>query len=147
MNIKEFLSHLTRNAPLPVAFILPDGKAVPAHFHITEVGHVEKRFIDCGGTIRTQASARLQLWAADDTEHRVGCAKALQVLERGVGLLGATDLPIEVEHDFPLLTVFPVLGSVVEGGERVFLLGATKADCLAPEVCVPNACKPGSGCC
>jgi glutathione reductase (NADPH) len=26
-------------------------------------------------------------------------------------------------------------------------MGATKADCLAPEVCVPNACKPGSGCC
>jgi len=77
----------------------------------------------------------------------VGCAKALQVLERGVGLLGSTDLPIEVEHDFPLLTIFPVLGSVVEGGERVFLLGSTKADCLAPEVCIPNACKPGSGCC
>ena len=52
-----------------------------------------------------------------------------------------------MEHDFPLLTVFPVLGSVVEGGERVFLLGATKADCLAPEVCIPNACQPGSGCC
>jgi hypothetical protein len=43
--------------------------------------------------------------------------------------------------------LFPVLGSVVEGGERVFLLGALKADCLATEVCVPNACKPGSGCC
>jgi hypothetical protein len=115
--------------------------------HLTEVARVEKRFIDCGGTVRTQASARLQLWTADDTDHRVDCAKGAQVLERGAALLGSTDLPLEVEHDFPLLTVFPVVGSVVEDGARVFLLSALKADCLAPEICTPKACQPGGGCC
>lgn len=147
LTFAEFRQTLALAPALGLRFRLPTGGLTPIHLHLTEVARVEKRFIDCGGTIRTQASARLQLWAADDTDHRVGCAKALQVLDRGVVLLGSTDLPLEVEHDFPLLTVFPVLGSVVEGGERVFLLGALKADCLAPEVCVPNACKPGSGCC
>ena len=69
------------------------------------------------------------------------------MLERGAGLVGVTDVPLEVEHDFPFLTVFPVVGSVVEGAERIFLLAAKQADCLAPDVCIPNACKPGSGCC
>ena len=47
------------------------------------------------------------------------CAKGAQVLDRGVALLGSVDLPLEIEHDFPLLTVFPVVGSVVEDGARV----------------------------
>ena len=69
------------------------------------------------------------------------------MLNRGADLVGSTNLPIEVEHDFPLLTLFPVVGSVVEGNERIFLLAAKQADCLAPDVCLPQACQPGSGCC
>jgi hypothetical protein len=54
---------------------------------------------------------------------------------------------MEIECDFPFLTLFPVVGSVVEGPERIFLLAGKKADCLAPDVCVPKACTPGGGCC
>ncbi len=147
MSLSFFRAALTRHPGLGLRFRLPTGSLSPVHAHLTEVARVEKRFIDCGGTIRTQVSARLQVWAADDTDHRVDCAKALQVLGRGAHLLESDDLPLEVEQDFPLLTVFPVLGSTVEEGQLVFLLGATKADCLAPEFCVPSTCKPGSGCC
>ena len=77
----------------------------------------------------------------------MGCAKALQILSRGAALVPDDRVPFEVELDFPLLTIFPVLGSVVESQERIFLLGSKKADCLAPEICVPKACQPGSGCC
>lgn len=147
LSFEAFRQALAADPSLGLRFRLPAGGLTPIHLHLTEVARVEKRFIDCGGTVRTEVSARLQLWAADDTDHRVSCAKALQVLARGADLVGSTALTIEVEHDFPLLTVFPVLGSVVEGRERVFLLGAKRADCLAPEICVPNACMPGSGCC
>lgn len=149
MTLADFRRALSLEPSLGVRFRLPTGALTPIHAHLTEVARVEKRFIDCGGTVRTDVSARLQLWSADDTEHRVGCAKALQVLARGAELIGEVDLPLEVEHDFPLLTVFPVIGSVVEGRERIFLLGTRKADCLAPDVCLPqaNACRPGSGCC
>jgi hypothetical protein len=147
MTVAEFRAALGSRPSLGLRFSLPTGSLSPVHAHLTEVARIEKRFIDCGGTIRTQASARLQVWAADDTDHRVDCAKALQVLGRGEHLLESDDLPLEVEHDFPLLTVFPVLGSTVEEGQLVFLLGSTRADCLAPEFCVPSACKPGSGCC
>ena len=147
ISLGDFRQALAASPQLGLRFRLPTGGLTPIHLHLTEVARVEKRYIDCGGTIRTDISARLQLWAADDTDHRVGCAKALQVLDRGAGLVGATDVPLEVEHDFPFLTVFPVVGSVVEGGDRIFLLAAKQADCLAPDVCIPNACKPGSGCC
>jgi hypothetical protein len=30
-------------------FVLPDGGYVPAHAHVTEVGHVVRNLIDCGG--------------------------------------------------------------------------------------------------
>ena len=147
MSLADFRQALAATPTLGLRFRLPTGGLTPIHLHLTEVARVEKRFIDCGGTVRTEVSARLQLWAADDTDHRVGCAKALQVLGRGAELVPDGRVPIEVELDFPLLTIFPVLGSVVEGQERVFLLGAKKADCLAPEICVPKACQPGSGCC
>ena len=147
MTVAEFRAALLAQPGLALRFRLPTGGLTPIHVHLTEVARVEKCFIDCGGTVRTQASARLQLWTADDTDHRVDCAKAAQVLERGTVLLGSTDLPLEVEHDFPLLTVFPVVGSIVEDGARVSLLGTLKTDCLAPEICTPKACQPGSGCC
>ncbi len=62
---------------------------------------------------------------AHDTGHRVDCAEALRVLGRGEHLLECDDLPLEVEHGFPLLTVVPVLGSNVGEVQLVFLLGAT----------------------
>lgn len=147
MTVTEFRTALLALPGLALRFRLPTGGLTPIHAHLTEVARVEKCFVDCGGTMRTVVSARLQLWTADDTEHRVSCAKGAQVLERGAALLGAVDLPLEIEHDFPLLTVFPVVGSVVEDGARVFLLGTLKTDCLAPDICTPKACPPGSGCC
>ena len=56
--LKEILEATPDKFP---RFILPDGDHVPAHFHLTEVGHVTKNFIDCGGTIRKTESSVLQL--------------------------------------------------------------------------------------
>lgn len=53
MNFTEFLSQLRAHAAKPLIFVLPDGGLIHACFHITEVGHVTKRFVDCGGTRRT----------------------------------------------------------------------------------------------
>ena len=37
-----------------IGFQLPNGKLVPNHFHVTEVGKITKHFIDCGGTVRNE---------------------------------------------------------------------------------------------
>lgn len=147
LTVAGFRAALARQPGLALRFRLPNGSLTAAHAHLTEVARVEKRLVDCGGAVRVRVSARLQVWSADDTDHRVGCAKALQVLARGEHLLESAELPLEVEHDFPFLTAFPALGCRVEPEGLVVLLGPAKADCLAPEACLPAACRPGAGCC
>ena len=61
LTFAEFRQALALAPALGLRFRLPTGGLTPIHLHLTEVARVEKRFIDCGGTIRTQASARLQL--------------------------------------------------------------------------------------
>ncbi|GEM_PF-1796133 len=49
MKHSEIKTHLTNLSELE--FRLSDGSAVPAHFYVTEVGQISKRFIDCGGKL------------------------------------------------------------------------------------------------
>ena len=55
MKLSEFKSHL--NQMETVQFVLPNGSLIPPHFHITEVGQIEKRFIDCGGVLRKESES------------------------------------------------------------------------------------------
>ena len=71
MNLAELKETLARHATKTVRFVLPTGSKVPPHAHVTEVAQVDKRFIDCGGTERTDSVCRLQTWFQDDTEHRL----------------------------------------------------------------------------
>jgi hypothetical protein len=80
-----------------VNFKLPNGKMVPQHFHVTEVGVVSKQFIDCGGTIRNERVANFQLWNANDVEHRLKPAKLLNIIRLSEEQLGMEDLEIEFE--------------------------------------------------
>ena len=69
MLLSEFLTALNKVDTLTIK--TPNGTEVPAHFHITEVGKVEKHFIDCGGTERKERVVNFQLWSSDDVEHRL----------------------------------------------------------------------------
>ena len=53
MNITEIKTIL--KASKTIAFKLPNGTLVPAHFHVTEIGKVHKDFIDCGGKRRQES--------------------------------------------------------------------------------------------
>jgi len=90
--IKQQLTQLDR-----IVFQLPDGDLVPSHFHVTEVGKITKRFIDCGGTVRNEEVANFQLWNADDYDHRLHPEKLLNIIELSEKFLGIEDLEIEVE--------------------------------------------------
>lgn len=60
-----------------ISFQLPDNSLVPSHFHVTEVGEITKRFIDCGGTVRKETVVNFQLWNANDYDHRLHPEKLL----------------------------------------------------------------------
>ena len=144
--VKEALNALDR-----IEFVLPDGSAVPAHFHVTEVGKVTKNFIDCGGTVRREEAANFQLWNADDVDHRLQPSKLMDIIALSEQILGLEDLDIEVEYQAETIGKF---GLEFDGAQ--FQLTTTETDCLAkdqcgieqkPAVVEPQACNPSSGCC
>jgi hypothetical protein len=120
---------------------------------VTEIARIDKKFVDCGGTLRTDSSCRLQIYQADDTEHRITAAKFAQILAKGAGVLSSMNLPVEVEAEAPYLSVFPVIATRLEEKQVVLSLGMRHTACLAEDVCFPanlqdkSACAPGSGCC
>ena len=138
-----------------VSFRLPDGTALPAHFHVTEVGLVSKHFIDCGGMERHETMANFQLWEAGDYDHRLAPQKLLNILNLSEKILGREDLDIEVEYQQATIGKF---GLAFDG--TVFRLTAKQTACLAQDACgipadqpfaLPQlqmaACAPGGGCC
>lgn len=142
-----------------VVFQTPDGSFVPEHFHVTEVGSIQKHFIDCGGTIRKENAVSFQLWNANDYEHRLKPGKLLRIIELSEEKLGIEDNEIEVEYQGDTIGKY---GLAFNG--KHFELVTKNTACLASDSCgVPaekqqlrlsdlsveqNACcTPGGGCC
>lgn len=142
MNIPQFRDQLSAHSDKPILLILPDGGLVPSHFHVTEVGHVKKNFIDCGGTRRSVETCLLQTWVANDTEHRLHAGKLEQIFTLAGDILPSQDLPVEVEYEDDLTAQFPVIAHEIVDGALAFHLGWKHTDCLAKEKCLP-----GVGCC
>jgi hypothetical protein len=152
MNTAELTALLAAFGEKPVSFVLPDGGRVPAHAHITEVGRIDREFLDCGGVLRRTSFCCLQAWVADDTDHRLSAGKLVTIIGRALEPLGLAALPVEVEYEDGLISQFPVV-SVSAGDAVVLHLGTKHTDCLAKEICLPvpgaaeGCCKPDSGCC
>uniref|UniRef100_UPI0040481D50 DUF6428 family protein n=1 Tax=Algoriphagus sp. TaxID=1872435 RepID=UPI0040481D50 len=150
--VKSQLGHLTT-----LNFILLDGTVASPHFHVTEVGQVTKKYIDCGGTLRNESMISFQLWAAEDFDHRLGAAKLLDIIQLAERVLELPDLEVEVEYQGDTIGRY---GLEFTGTD--FLLTARQTDCLAKDKCgIPTEkpkirlssiaqgplCTPNSGCC
>lgn len=142
-----------------VAFQTPDGSFVPEHFHVTEVGSIQKHFIDCGGTIRKEQVVNFQLWNANDFEHRLKPEKLLNIIRLSEAKLGIEDNEIEVEYQSGTIGKY----GLSFNGKNFVLVPKTTA-CLASDACgIPAekkkvslaelsndrsaGCTPGGGCC
>jgi len=150
MTLSEIKIHLEKMSTLN--FILPNGTFVPKHFHVTEVGAITKKFIDCGGTIREEKVVNFQLWEANDFDHRLAPQKLLDIIKLSEDKLGLENGEIEVEYQSDTIGKY---GIDFDGTN--FLLIAKQTACLAPDNCgIPveqlvstsnSTCTPGSGCC
>ena len=149
MTTAEFLTHLRARAGDTPRFLLPDGGLIPIHAHVTEIGRVDKRFVDCGGTVRAQSACVLQTWVADDTDHRLPAGKLADIIEKAAPLLQDDSLPVEIEYEDFLVSQFPVAGVVEDAPALTFALVTKHSDCLAKEICMPaeTDCCSGTGCC
>lgn len=141
-----------------VSFQLPNGALVPEHFHVTEVGLITKKFIDCGGTVRNETVVNFQLWDANDFEHRLKPQRLLNIIELSEKVLGIEDYEIEVEYQDTTIGKY----DLEFNGENFELINKQTA-CLALDQCgvpnkkqhtklaetstEPNCCSPSGNCC
>ena len=118
-------------------FILPDGEQIPAHFHITEVGHVTKRFIDCGGKLHDRRDVCvLQTWVNDDdSKHRLTARTFAKILQLGDQVLPNDEMEVEVEYEACVITQSPITGVEFTSEHIELQLGEKHTDCLAKERC------------
>lgn len=143
MTVKEFCAALAANPNATMHWMLPDKSFVPAHYHITEVGRVQKDFIDCGGTVRSSTACVLQVWVANDVDHRLESSKLASIMDVAAPLLQSDELPVEVEYEEGVISQYPIGGMEVTPSGLLFYLGSKHTACLAPE-----KCKVGdTGCC
>jgi hypothetical protein len=133
---------------LPLTVLWPDGDPIEAHFHVTEVGRVQRDFVDCGGTVRRTVTCLLQTWVGDDVDHRITAGKLLKAFAHAAPVLGSEDLPVELEYEACNVIQFTMVAVDREPERLVVRLGGKHTDCLAKELCVPTTRKSaGAGCC
>lgn len=149
LTISSLRAALAAAPDLPLTVIWTDGEPIEAHFHVTEVGRVQKDFVDCGGTVRRLVTCLLQTWVGDDTDHRITGGKLLKAFDYAAPVLGGEDLPVELEYEACNVVTLRVVSATAEAERLVVQLGGKHTDCLAKDVCLPAAgtCQPGSGCC
>jgi hypothetical protein len=137
MNLSELKTLLAEHRDKTVRFVLPTGGKVPPHAHVTEVALIDKKFIDCGGTFRTESLCRLQTWVQDDTDHRLAAGKLLGILAKSASFIHDDALEVEVEHEAPFISQFPIARGEADGATLALHLGIKHTDCLAQELCLP----------
>lgn len=157
MKLSELKSLLRSHPTTFPRFTLPDGDQIPAHFHITEVGHVTKRFIDCGGTLHDQTdTCLLQTWFSDqDPNHRLSAGTFAKILDLGAQVLPNDDLEVEVEYDDCGVSQFPIESAELIGDYLELRLLSKQTDCLARKKCGVDGCgmsdkvetRAGASCC
>ncbi len=130
--IKNALENLTE-----VSFVLPNGEPVPQHFHVTEVGMIEKHFIECGGTVRKESVINFQLFTAEDFDHRLSAQKLKSIIELSEKELKLPNLEIEVEYQNNTIGKY-----YLEFANAKFNLLNTQTDCLAKDKCGIPTSKP-----
>ena len=156
MNLTELKSLLRAHPELTLDLVLPDGRRIPAHFHVTEVGHIAKKFVDCGGTFRSDETCVLQTYfgSPQDDGHRLTAGKLAHILDLARPILPGGELPVEIEYEDGMVSQFPVVSSAPAGPALRLQLGLKHTDCLAKDRCgiaepetAAAGCGCGPGCC
>lgn len=143
MNVNKLIELLGLNPNEQLHIMLPSQEFVPSNFHITEVGLVKKTFIDCGGTLRESNACVLQVWTANDTEHRLLSGKLFKILNLAKDKIKFDDLPVEIEYGVENISQFSLLDIETTPKGLLFVLGGKFTDCLAPDKCGVTKCCNG----
>ena len=133
MKLSDLRTVLEKHPGTLPRFVLPDGDQIPPHAHVTEVGHVVKNFIDCGGVTGRSESVLLQTHVGQDTDHRITTDRFAKILELGQRVLPHDQLEVEVEYDCCVVAQYPITEVKPAGAHLDVILGKRRTQCLAAE--------------
>jgi len=145
MKVSSFFKNIdTVSEDKQVVFKTPDGKFIPFHFHVTEAATINKKFKDCGGVERNETYASIQLWVANDFEHRINAGKIRKIILNTL-IDNENDMDIVVEYETDTLSTYNIDSVEIVENTLVYSLIKKKADCLAPDKC--GIAAPKKQCC
>src|SRR5438270_2118265 len=122
MTLQDLQNALEANPRRFPRFVLPDGDYIPARAHVTEVGHVIRNFIDCGGLTGKEEKVVLQTHLGNDTDHRLSSDRFAKILQLGDSVLPNHNLDVDIEYDCCVIAQYPICEARVEGANISLIL-------------------------
>ncbi|HSS15634.1 MAG TPA: DUF6428 family protein [Candidatus Dormibacteraeota bacterium] len=151
MTLHDLKNALKANPMLFPRFVLPSGDYIPAHAHVTEVGHVVRNFIDCGGLTGKEEKIVLQTHVGNDTEHRLRSDRFAKILQLGSGVIPRADLDVDVEYDCCVVAQYPIAKATPDGEHLNLILQRGRTQCRARErresETAAACCAASAACC
>ena len=146
MKLFELKSLLSDYSDRLFRIALPDGNSIPISFHVTEVGRLDKTFLDCGGKLRESTTCQLQIWVGEDYEHRIETGKMASILQKAMSLLPDDSIPVEIEYEDRVISQYTIDGYELNDDAVILKLTNKHTECLAPELCgLPSLRLPAIG--
>ena len=151
MTLHDLQNALEANPKQFPRFVLPDGDYIPAHAHVTEVGHVVRNFIDCGELTGKEEKILLQTHVGDDTDHRLRSDRFAKILQMGNRVIPSADLDVDVEYDCCVVAQYPIAEAAPDGEHLNLILQRGRTQCRARErrksETPASCCATSTACC
>ena len=133
MTFHDLQNALEANPSRFPRFVLPDGDYIPAHAHVTEVGHLVRNFIDCGGLSGKEEKVVLQTHVGDDTDHRLRSDRFAKILQLGKRVIPTANLDVDVEYDCCVVAQYPIANAKRDGEHLNLILRRGRTQCRVRE--------------
>jgi hypothetical protein len=144
MTLADLQNALEANPNWFLRFVLPDGDSIPAHAHLTEVGHVVRNFIDCGGLTGREEKVLLQMHVGRDSRHRLRADRVAKILQLAKRVIPRVNLEVAVEYDCCVVAHYPITEVRPAARHLELLLSRGRTQCRAREAGEP---KRTAACC
>lgn len=151
MKLSELKMLLAEDSEKDFRIVLPDGATVPVSFHVTEVGRIQKTFLDCGGKLRERVTCQLQVWVGEDYDHRIEVEKMASILEIAKPYLPDESIPVEIEYERNVISQYTIQGTEISDDSVVLQLAHKPSEFLTTEFCglpaIPVKAQKSEYCC
>lgn len=131
---KEFIKTLEDKPNYSIEFHLPGGIQLPTHYHITDVGAVNRYFIDCGGQTREENYVQIQLWLGKNNDHCLDAKTILKILKNSNKVLcklpNLNDSNVFIEYKTEFITQYPIAKIDVLNGKIICFTKHLTTQCL-----------------